>query len=169
MTDGTMTKDPLRYRLYYWAMNAALVYQIFAHGLITIFGAMPNDYDPVVVAVIRAILILFQLVIVPLLIIVPAWRDEYADLLWKRTMVQLAVLMTILPPLLMGSVQLIFAVFIQGDLDNWGGNRPDWLLDPLMEETWVLKTALDVWLVFTSAFVILFQVNRWRDSRGEDS
>ncbi|GMN01522.1 hypothetical protein [Erythrobacter sp. MTPC3] len=164
-TDTSTGEGPLRFRLYYRLMDAALIYQVFAHSLITIIGFSPTDLHPVLSGVIRAILILFQLVIVPLLIIVPTWRDEYADLLWKRTMVQLAFLMTIIPPFLLLSINFISTVFIQGDLDNWGGNRPDWLLDPLLKEAWVLQTTLYVWLVFTSAFVLLFQFNRWRDSR----
>lgn len=160
------SKGPLRYRLYYGVMNAALVYLIFAHALITVFGFMPTDLHSATSIVIRGVLVIFQLVIVPLLIILPLWRDEYADLLWKRTMVQLAFLMTLIPPLLILAIQFVSAVFIQGDLDNWGGYRPDWLLDPLLKEVWALKTAGDIWLIFTSAFVFLFQFNRWRDSRG---
>lgn len=165
MTKSETPKGPLRYRLYYGLMNAALVYLIFAHTLITAFGVMPTDVHPAILVVIRSVLVLFQLVIVPLLIILPWWRDEYADMLWKRTMVHLAFLMTIIPPLFMFAVQFISTVFIQGDLENWGGNRPDWLLDPLLKETWTLKAAWDIWLIFTGAFVVLFQFNRWRDSR----
>lgn len=165
MSEQAQPKGPLRYRLFYGLMNAALVYMIFAHALITVFGVMPTDLHSAISVVIRGVLVLFQLVIVPLLIILPWWRDEYADLLWKRTMVQLAFLMTIVPPLLMFAVQFISTVLIQGDLDNWGGNRPDWLLDPLLGETWTLKAAWDIWLIFTGAFVALFQFNRWRDSR----
>lgn len=165
MTDASLQKEPMRYRLYYWLMNAALVYEIFAHALITGYGLVPGDLDPLIEGLIRTVLVIFQLMIVPLLIIIPWWRDEYADLLWKRTMVQLAFLMTVVPPALLAVITVISEIFIQGNLSNWGGNRPDWLLDPLLKETWVLNTAFSIWVMFTSAFVVLFQWNRWRDSR----
>ena len=165
MTDLSASNEPVKYRVYYWLMNAALVYEIFAHSFITAYGVMPGDLDPLIEGLIRTVLVIFQLLIVPLLIIVPWWRDEYAELLWKRAMVQLAVLMTVAPPALLTVITVISEFFIQGDLSNWGGHRPDWLLAPLLEETWVLNTVSNVWVMFTSAFVILFQWNRWRDSR----
>lgn len=161
-------KEPFRFRLYYRLMDLVLLIYAFAI-LFTIVGEAialePEELPAVVFYGVPLLLWPVFYVVVPVLIVARSLRDEYADLLWKRTIAQLMMLTAVIPPLLFASIWFISIVILGGDVANWDGYRPDWLLDPIMKEVYRLGTIMEFWQVFTLGFVFLFQFNRWRDSR----
>lgn len=167
MTMSETPKGPLRYRLYYGLMNFAFVVIVLTLCLAiagTAFGIEVSDIPPVIYYLPPILIWPVTYGIVPFLIVLSSMRDEYAEILWKRSIAQLIVLTTVLPPLVFTTVWFISIVILEGDVSNWNGHRPDWLLDPMIEEQYRLGTVIEFWQMFTFAFVILFQFNRWRDS-----
>lgn len=167
--NSSLGKEPLRFRLYYRLMDVSLVTILLAILLGVSIRAAGIDPEslPIIIAVgVPLIIYLVNYVIIPVLILVSKLRDEYADLLWKRTVAQLTVLTVLIPPIVSALIWFLYLVILDGNPEaNWGGNRPDWLLDPIYAEEVRLYTVLEIWGYYTLGFVILFQFNRWRDSR----
>ncbi|NNC52499.1 MAG: hypothetical protein HKO08_05610 [Erythrobacter sp.] len=168
MTEVKTSRGPLRYRIYYRLMDLALAINLLGICAVvvgTASGLEVEDIPPVIYYLPPILIWPITYVVVPLLIVLSSMRDEYAELLWKRTIAQLMIITAVLPPLIYAVIWFISIVIIQGDVANWNGYRPDWLLDPLLAEKWRLGVILEFWQAFTLGFVILFQWNRWRDSR----
>lgn len=155
-------EGPLRYRLYFWVMNAALVWQV---GAVVLFGVLafnPTEYAFWAVAATALVTLGFELIIMPLLVAIPVWRDEYAETLWKRTVYQIATLIAIVVPIMMFT-NITFHELI--DLDNFPEPFPSWYREKVFVEVTLFRAIMGFWGNFTLVFVILFQFNRWRDSR----
>ena len=158
-------KEPLRFRLYYRLMDLSLV--VYLLGLILAFTVQfselePSTFPTIIGVGIPVIVQLVTTIVLPVLIVAAKMRDEYADLLWKRTVAQLTVLTVLLPPITMGLLWFLFLVVSGGDPE---ANRPDWLLDQILAEEEWFDTVYGLWRYYTLGFVILFQFNRFRDSR----
>ena len=162
-------KEPLRFRLYYRLMDLALVVYLVALAMaisVALSGTDPSTFPLIIQFGVPVIVAIVVYLILPVLIVASKLRDEYAELLWKRTVSQLTVLAVLLPPIVSAILWFVFLVVLKGDPEaNWGGNRPDWLMDPIYAEDRRLYVVLDVWSYYTFGFVLLFQFNRWRDSR----
>lgn len=170
-TKATKGHGPLLYRLYFRLMDIAFAMNVLAlsFGVVgAAIGLEAPDLHPLVYYGIPILYWPINYIIAPLLIVNSSMRDEYADILWKRTIAQVMVIAAVLPPIVWALIWFVSIFIIQGDLANWKGYRPDWLLDPLMEESYRLLTIMFVWQGFVLGFVFLFQWNRWRDSRGGD-
>ena len=160
MTEAAVSKGPFRYRLYYWLMDASFVAVLF--GMVGIaldqfagieaYG-MPERLVPIVGLIIG----LLGLVLPIFLIAVPWWRDEYADMLWKRTVGHMVLFFTVVPPLTFIFLWIAYALI-------GGEERPDWL-GWLYDDQRPITILSYSWDAFILAFVSLFQFNRWRDSR----
>lgn len=166
MTDTQSSKGPLRYRLYYWLINASFVLNTVALLAFAFLGPeriqeLAKEY--VVLTIFGGIYAAFALVDA-ILIVWSKLRDEYAEILWKKSIDQLAKLITITPIVLFIVPWLMYLAL--GDVKPvWDAIRPFLLTDLLAQEQSIWDSVVDLWTIFTTAFVYLFQWNRWRDSR----
>lgn len=157
-------KEPLRFRLYFPLMDFSSA--VYLLGVAMAIYMMVTQTDPATIPWILNLGItvfvsIVTVIILPVLIVLPWIRDEYADLVWTRTVKQLTVLVVLLPPLTFGLLWLLYFILLGGDPDP---DRPDWLDTIYAEQDW-FDTIFDLWRYYTLGFVILFQFNRWRDSR----
>jgi hypothetical protein len=157
-------KEPLRFRLYFPLMDISSAVYVLAVAMAIYMMVTQTDPEtlPWVLNIGIAVFVLIVTVIIlPVLIVLPWIRDEYAELLWARTVKQLTVLVVLLPPLSFGLLWLLYFILSGGVPDP---SRPDWLDTIYAEHMW-FDTVFGLWRYYTLAFVILFQFNRWRDSR----
>lgn len=157
---SSASTDKLRYRAYYWLLNASFAAIVIGltGEVVEVFTGYEafgmSELAQTIIGVPSAILA----IIVPVfLIVIPAWRDEYAEFVWKRTVGLLAMVFA-LGPLLLG-VFLTIAYAIIG-----GEERPEWL-GWLYDERRPVGILFYTWYVFNAAFVVIFQIVRWWDSR----
>ena len=160
MNNTANARDPLRYRFYYWVLNANLVAMLIGIIFRTaefLIGLDPEQFPVPIQIIVGPLLVVFIYIASILLIAVSWWRDEYVETLWKRTVGQVVLFFTIVPPILMVFVLIVY--FVSGGED--GPDWPKWLFDD--ERPILLLTY--IWEAFVIAFVVLLQINRWRDSR----
>ena len=161
MSETVSTKDPLRHRLYFWLMDAALVGSVIiwiafildAAAGITAFGL------PEPLASILGIILIPLVTVVPVVVFFGAFmRDEYAEQLWRRTMVVLAYVAAIIP----------FGYFLTAWATFFAMGQPE---EPHWAFAWSVvevKWGLAIWYLwngYIQLFVFIFQFLRWRDSR----
>lgn len=168
MTETMTAKDPLRHRRYYWAMNAALVWQITRAILLYGLGFNWSESAFWVDATLAIIGLTFGFMLMPLLVALPFWRDEYADMLWKRTVYQIATLFAVFIPIMMFSNIAMHTLMELDDLPTGLRVGVDWYIDGIFADVTVFRSIMGFWGHFTLVFVLFFQFNRWRDSRGSD-
>lgn len=154
---------PLRFRMYYWMMNTAFVYQVGGTIILDIMGFNPTQYAFWISTGSAIFVLICEFLIMPLLVAVPYLRDEYAETLWKRTIYQIARVVALIVPILI-AVNITFNVLF--DLDNLPEPFPTWYREGLFAEMNLFRATMGFWGYFTLFFTILFQFNRWRDSRG---
>lgn len=162
--NAPLRKEPLRFRLYFPSMDFSSALYLLAVAMAIYMMVTETDPEtiPWVINIgIAAFVLIVTVIILPLLIMLPWTRDEYADLLWTRTVKQLTVLVVLLPPLTLGLLWLLYFILSGGDPDP---DRPD-SLDTIYSEYKWFDTVFGLWRYYTLGFVILFQFNRWRDAR----
>ena len=161
MPNDPIAKDPLRFRVYYWLMDICLVSALI--GLVDFILVRTIDLHyfglPEVGQVIVAIPVLFFSTIVPLFLMVGKFmRDEYAEGLWRRSVVVLAYACAVLP--------LIF--FIVAWMTYFALDRPEYAPAAFAWSTaqtqWGWAIAY-IWFGYMMLYVTIFQFLRWRDSR----
>lgn len=160
MGDEFLQTEKLRYRAFYWLMNASFIMITF--GLVSeVLEAFTGIYafgmPDVLVTVTVPIGMLLATVVPVLLLSIPAWRDEYADLLWKKAVSVLVISFAVGP-------LLLFVFFMIAYQIIGGEEPPEWLglfFDPQRPVDVLLRS----WWVFNAAFVFIFQIVRWSDSR----
>lgn len=156
-------RGALRYRLYFWLMDICLFFA--AVGLIDWWFDIYEDGEwPLWYSIVGLVVIVFN-GFVPLLLMVASFmRDDYAEGLWKRSLVVMAYGAAVVPPILILGPWMLYFI-LGGD----GSLRPEWYL--AYEEA-IYHTKVEpytvigkVWLTFMLLFVGVFQFLRWRDSR----
>ena len=163
MTGSETRKDPLRHRVYFRLMDASLFFA--ALGLLDWFVDLYEDGNyPAWYLILGSITLAFNGFVPLFLMVAKFMRDEYAEGLWRRSLVVLAYGMAIVPPILIVAPWATY-VFVGGDPSA----RPDWdvafqkaLYDNDVKPYFVIGK---VWLTFMLMFVGVFQFLRWRDSR----
>ncbi len=98
MSRAAKSASPLKYRLYFWLMDAATV-AILA-GLATLIWPLPGDingYSPQRVQIVMWPLAFMASVVPVFLITASFMRDDYADGIWRRTMMVIGVLAAVVP------------------------------------------------------------------------
>jgi len=160
MIETETQKEPLRYRLYYRLMDICLIATVFF--IIEIInqelGGAPDLGLPGPFAMaFTAWLIVFVFIGPFFLLIAKFMRDDYAEQLWKRTVVVLAYGMGLLPVALF--IGFNTAMFVFGDT---GAEETYHSL--LVVEWQVSATIYVACLIYMLLFVFIFQFLRWRDS-----
>ncbi|QZD88320.1 hypothetical protein [Qipengyuania psychrotolerans] len=153
-----------KYRFYFWLMDAATV-AILA-GLATLVWPLPGDidgYSPLWVQIVMWPLA-FMAGVVPVFLITASFmRDDYADGIWRRTMMVIGVLAAVVP-LVLNTAYRITATLYTPD----GGiiHRAYYQFYYFIEQDLNARAGMvGAWLAFIMAFVIVFQILRWKDSR----
>ena len=163
MTDAETSTDPLRHRMYFWLMNVCLFFA--AAGLVDGF-IDPYDMDdaPAWYVAIGAVVLIFNGFVPLFLMVAKFMRDDYAEALWRRSLVVVAYGAAVVPPILIIGPWLLYYV-LGGD----GSLRPEFYIafeeafyDSDVKPYFVVGK---VWLTFMLLFVGVFQFLRWRDSR----
>jgi len=160
MTESVAKSAPPRHRLYFWLMDASLVGIVIFIASVIFESATGKEAFGLAAPMsgIVGLLLLVLILVIPLLLIVlKPLRDEYADMLWRRTVGPLVVLMAMTPLLYFASIWLFYA--ISTDPTTLSG------LDWLYEEQSGFESVSAAWAIFNMVFVVIFQFLRWRDSR----
>ncbi len=154
-------KDPLRYRAYFWLMDAAFVASVIvwlAFILLQTTGISAFGLPPLLQTLLA--LILWPLVaFAPFFLLIARFmRDEYAEGIWRRSVVVLAYAAAILP----------MAYFLTAWGTFFAAGQPE---EPPAIFAWSIQEVswgFAIWAAFSvymQIFVFIFQFLRWRDSR----
>ena len=164
MTAFGAANRQMRYRAYFWLMNAsfgAIVYSLVELLVGRLTGFDTEDHlPPLVITILYSTFAIFMFVVPMFLICARFMRDEYAEGLWRRTSVVLAYSTAALP--------LVFFIlswlwyFATGHTD---AKQVHWLLRWLADDIGWGEALMIVWLGYMMVFVVIFQFLRWRDSR----
>ncbi|KPF65151.1 hypothetical protein IP79_02945 [Porphyrobacter sp. AAP60] len=166
METHATAKGPVRYRAYFWLMNASFVASIglLLHFAIYFAAGTPGWGLPEGVASMLYWGFVYPLTTLIPLILLLAWflRDDYAAALWKRTTVVLAYGVAIAPVLLVAASWLAYDVLTKGTpaYEAW-----DAFYLALIEGGSGRDILTFTWHVYMLLFVLIFQFLRWRDSR----
>lgn len=154
--------DPLRHRLYFRLMDICLFFAAFAF-IDWIVDPYTPDNAPVWYNALGAVVLVFNGFVPLFLMVAKFMRDDYAEGLWRRSLVVMAYGAAIVPPILIIGPWVLYFV-LGGD----GSLRPDFYVS-FEEAFYDSKVAPyfvvgKVWLTFMLLFVGVFQFLRWRDS-----
>lgn len=156
MAEGS---NKLRYRLYFWLMDACLLGTIFVaaeHIFTRTTGGFDWEVYPTWYFVLGLVMLFLAYGLAPILILARFMRDEYAELLWKRTAVIIVYIVAIAPyALYLGAWTAHFTV----------GNADFFPFDAELSDTRFHSALFRVGSLVLGAFVIVFQFLRWKDSR----
>ena len=161
MTDKVAPKDPLRHRIYFWLMDAALISSlvVWANFILLGFTGINAFGLPEILQSILAIFLWPMVTVAPIVLFFGSpLRDEYAEQLWRRSVVVLAYTAALIP--------LVYFLAAWGSF--FAAGQPE---EPVWGFKWsVVQTSwgFAIWALWTGyiqLFVFIFQFLRWRDSR----
>ena len=164
MNRAAKTASPLKYRAYFWLMDVTTVAILAA--LATLIWPLPGDFDgytPVWVQVIMYFLVFMTGIVTVFLICARFMRDDYAEGIWRRTMMVIGVLAAV-APILLNTLYRITGALYSPD----GGiiHRAYYQFFYFIEQDLNARDGmLGAWLAFVMSFVLVFQFLRWKDSR----
>lgn len=149
-----------RARVYFRLMDIVLVLSLlgFAEFLLDKIGGiiLIEKSNPIYPPV--AFFFGFMNFIVPLFLILARFmRDEYAELLWRRTAVVVAYMLALAPWVIVASMWAYY--FATGARMRESPFAPLVIPQEPVQVIWLC------WLVFMLLFVAIFQFLRWRDGR----
>ena len=75
----------------------------------------PETFPTIIGIGVPIIVFLVTFLVLPVLIVSSRMRDEYADLLWTRTVKQLTILTVLFPPLMSVLLRILHFVILEGD------------------------------------------------------
>ncbi|GAB5347619.1 hypothetical protein [Alteriqipengyuania sp. 357] len=161
MIEKPQKTHEFRYRLYFWLMDACLVGvaigsidAILDSGFgVHEFGLTAAQSLPIVILV-----NLFSFIVPVFLMVAKFMRDEYADQLWRRSVVVLAYVAATVPLTILLIENIAFFALGQPE------KAPGWLRW-WVDELPLRLAVLQIWQSYVLIFVAIFQFLRWRDSR----
>lgn len=157
---GASAKRQKRYKLYFWLMDACLVFAAvgLADFIITETYAPFAEGDwPLWYRALAAVSIFFSFFVAPFLILARFMRDEYAEQLWRRTTDTLVYVAFAAPFLLFAAATIVY-IATRAETAPY----PFSLL--MGEVTWYSATAT-IWKSFALLFVGIFEFLRLKDAR----
>lgn len=156
----------LRYRAYIWLMNLALIVT-FAWMLEVVvrktWGIAGLGLTGTADAIAFLVVQICSFVLPFFLMLFRFMRDDYTEMLWKRSVVVLAYMVAIFP-----IFSALVAWGMELGLPKDGNAYAAWrtMYEPFKSASapadYVVSMA---WKYYMAAFVIVFQFLRWRDSR----
>ncbi len=167
MTDTTApSRKPsksIRYRAYFWLMDACLVLAPLGAFMAIWVGPRLPKPRPLWFELISWPLEIFVLIIPVFLICAKFMRDDYAEGLWRRTLVVVGVMAAVAPMVIAFAYAIMGTLFVR---DSGWLHRTYARLYYLVEVEMTARQAMLIsWLTFLLAFVVIFQFLRWKDSR----
>lgn len=159
MTRSTRNPKKLRYRLYFWLMDACLLFAAVGFTdfvLDRVFGVEFEIENPVYLTI-GVITLFFNFCVAAFLLLARFMRDEYAEILFQRSVVFLAYGVLIVPLLVL--VAAWCAYWITG---TPGRDSP---FAFLYEHNDLFVAFFQLLFGYLVMFVCIFQFLRWRSSR----
>ena len=163
MDKAQTSKGRLRFRLYYRLMDVCLVFAVI--GAIDWFISpydRPED-APVWFIILAVFTLTFNFAVPFFLIVARFMRDDYAEALWRRSLVILGYGVTVLPVVIFIAGWAPF--FLLVDDPTTPLEAPDYIRWFVVDEQTAFEFMVRLWLIFLLSFVAIFQFLRWRDSR----
>jgi hypothetical protein len=159
MTENQKVRKQLRFRIFFWLMDICLIFAgigLADHLLKVVFG-IEFDAKSQPYFAIGVVVITFNFFVPIFLFVSGFMRDEYAELLFQRTISKLAFVVAIGPVVIIISGWVHFLITDTPTLDGpfnflySKGNR--------------FELLARLWMSYMLLFVGIFQFLRWRDSR----
>jgi hypothetical protein len=169
MTEVPKKRDPFRFRLYYQLMDACLLFAVSTFIILISYpNGPPEEASP------ASILIFFLIVNISafgslFLLLARFMRDEYAEVLCRRSLVAMAYLGSIVPPIVLIGAWVFYYISLRlldpaapldGSVTLDAPEYIDWLFKP---ESSPLSVMMNMWGIFLLSYVVVFQFLRWRD------
>lgn len=149
----------LRYRLYFWLMDACLVGTLFVaaeHIFTRLTGGFAWEVYPTWYFAVGLFMLFLSFGLAPFLILARFIRDEYAELLWKRTATIVVCIVAIAP----------YAFYLGAWAAHFVFGTADFFpFDAELTDTRFHSALFRVGSLILGTFVVVFQFLRWRDSR----
>ena len=150
----------LRYRAYFWLMDASAIALIIGAADFLgqgIFGMGFEDFVPAPWIYLIGIPLLFLNFFVPMFLVVARFmRDDYAESLWRRAMLSVGYGVAVGPMVLLAAGWILYLLI--------GPSVPSWLR-PFLDSRAPIQVLLYLWEAHLILFVCSFQFHRWRDTR----
>jgi hypothetical protein len=153
-------KRTRRTRLYFGLMDLCLV--AAGLGLADHIASRMLDWnlqpgDSLVYTVFGAVVLIFNFIVPPFLMIGKFMRDEYAELLWRRSVAILGNAFAVAPLMLLAVMAAVNFIRLAAQSDSafvylFGDVPADWLF-------------ITLWMSFLLLWVGIFQLLRWRDAK----
>lgn len=154
----------LRYRLYFWLMDASLAFCLLA--IAWAFVEVPYFPGPYGEELNFALILLtaFFITLVPVFLIAAKFmRDDYAEGIWRRSMQIVGVLAAVVPLATIVVSRVAHATYEpDGGVLHYASY---YLYYAFERDLNARETMVMAWVVFLMGFVIIFQFLRWKDSR----
>lgn len=162
----TRSAKDLRYRAYFWLMDATMMVALI--GIAEVIGYLATGVrgfglTGAVETAASIFVAIFSWLVTFVLMIARFMRDDYAEGLWKRTVVVLAYAVALFPILF-----LLLAWAAELGLPRDGTAYAAWraIYGPFKSATLPGDVIVStVWQTYMWLFVLVFQFLRWRDSR----
>lgn len=155
-----LTEGRLRYRLYFWLMDASLVGVVIFFASVLFQAATGLEFFglPPMLGLVSGVVLMALIFLIPLILIIGRpLRDEYAEILWRRTIAPLVVIMSTSPLLYIVIGWTLYAA----QIDPKSSAALAWLY----EQQSGFEAISGAWALLNMLFVAIFQFLRWRDSR----
>jgi hypothetical protein len=169
MTDVPIKRDPVRFRLYYRLMDVSLFFALpTILTLISSPDGPPKDASPAFILLLQVIII-FSLFGSMFLLLARFMRDEYAEGLWRRSLVVMGYLGAVVPPVVGIGQWIIYLIALRlidpaapldGSVYLDAPEYIDWFFKPEVSPFYMI---MQMWAIFMLSYVVIFQFLRWRD------
>ena len=169
MTEVPKKRDPFRFRLYYRLMDACLLFAIPTFIIFILYPSGPPEGTSS--AFIALFFVTFNVSGFGSLFLLLArfMRDEYAEGLSRRSLIVMAYLGAVVPPVFLIGAWILYFVALRltypeapldGSVTLDAPEYIDWLFKP---EIPPLSVIMNLWGIFLLSYVVIFQFLRWRD------
>jgi hypothetical protein len=169
MTEVRTKRDPFRFRLYYRLMDAWLLLTVPTFMiLIFIPDGPPEGMSPALVALL--ILMIYVNFFGSLFLLLARFmRDEYAEGLYRRSLIVMAYIGAVVPPIFLIGAWIFYFLYLRlidpaapldGSIEIDAPEYIDWLFKAGVSPLVVIMT---IWGLFLQSYVVIFQFLRWRD------
>ena len=171
MDKAQTSKGRLRFRLYYRLMDVCLAFAVLTavDWILSPYNS-PKD-APVWYIILGVVALTFTFAVPFFLIVARFMRDDYAETLWRRSLVVMAYGAAIVPVVILVAAWAVYYIVLLGTdptapLDaSQSVTAPHYIDGFFFDEEPKVRTMIALWQTFVLSFVTIFQFLRWRDSR----